>query len=235
RSIFGQSYPFIELFLIHSEEEPHLARVAKDCRSARSHIPVRVVATPFPLDAPPDRGRALEQAQSTARGRVLVILAPDVVLDRFAIESALEFAGSNEISAFAMRPGIRCRSLLERLIAPSMEELLQMMRVASRRLEKGKPADTESSFLLVNREAFELVNRINRMPGILNEAAWNMWGYQVEGLRTFDGDGSRWVWRDAHITSWSSDTDAEPHYGTRGASFVIGSAAAALIVVGGLV
>ena len=110
-----------------------------------------------------------------------------------------------------------------------------MMRVASRRLEKGKPADTESSFLLVNREAFELVNRINRMPGILNEAAWNMWGYQVEGLRTFDGDGSRWVWRDAHITSWSSDTDAEPHYGTRGASFVIGSAAAALIVVGGLV
>ena len=113
RSIFGQSYPFIELFLIHCEEEEQFARVANEFRSARSHIPVRVVPTPFPLDSQHDRARALEQAQSTARGRWLVILAPDVVLDRFAIESALEFTGSNEISAFVMRPGIRCRSLLE--------------------------------------------------------------------------------------------------------------------------
>ena len=235
RSIFSQSYPFIELLLIHSEEEQHFARVAKEFRSARSHIPVRVVATPFQFDSPHERTRALEQAQSNVRGRWLVILAPDVVLDRFAIESALEFAGSNEISAFTMKPGIQCRSLLERFIAPSMEQLLQMMRVANRRRERGKPLDAESSFLLVNREAFELVNRINRMPGILNEAGWNIWGYQVEGLRTFEGDGSRWVWRDAAVTSWSSDTDPEQPYGGRGASFVIGSAATGLIAVSGLV
>src|SRR5438093_11165327 len=51
RSIFGQSYPFIELFLIHCEEEEQFARVANEFRSARSHIPVRVVPTPFPLDS----------------------------------------------------------------------------------------------------------------------------------------------------------------------------------------
>jgi hypothetical protein len=234
RSIFGQSYPFIELFLIHSEEEPHFARLAKEFRSARSHIPVRAVATPFPIDSQYDRTRALELAQSSARGRWLVILAPDLMLDRFAIESALEFAGSNEIVAFAMRAGIRCRSLLERLIAPSMEQLLQMMRVANRRREKGKPPEAEPSFLLVNREAFDLVNRINRMPGILNEAGWRIWGYQVEDLRTFEGDGARWVWRDANVISWSSDTDPGQHYGSRGASFVIGSAATTLIAVSGL-
>src|SRR5436309_977084 len=94
RSIFSQSYPFIELLLIHSEEEQHFARVAKEFRSARSHIPVRVVATPFQFDSPHERTRALEQAQSNVRGRWLVILAPDVVLDRFAIESALDFSGS---------------------------------------------------------------------------------------------------------------------------------------------
>jgi hypothetical protein len=234
RSIFGQSYPFIELFLIHSEQEPHFAQVAKEFRSVRSHIPVRVMATPFLIASQHDRTRALEQAQSTARGRWLVTLGSDVTLDRFAVETALEFAGSNEISAFVMRPGIRCRSLLERLIAPSMEQLLQMMRIANRRRERREPLDGESSFLLVNREAFDLVNRINRMPGILNDAGWNIWGYQVEGLRTFEGDGSRWVWRDANVTSWFSDTDPDQHYGGRGASFAIGSAATTLIAVCGL-
>ncbi len=234
RSILGQSYPFIELFLIHSEEQQHFARVAKEFRSGRSHIPVRVIATPFPIASQHDRTRALEQAQSTARGRWLVVLGSDITLDRFAIETALEFAGSNEISAFTMRPGIRCRSLLERLVAPSMEQLLQMMRVADSRRNRRKLLDAESSFLLVNREAFDVVNRINRMPGILNEAGWNIWGYQVDGLRVFEGDGSRWVWRDAKVTSWSSDTDPEQHYGGRGASLVIGSGAATLIAVAGL-
>ena len=61
-----------------------------------------------------------------------------------------------------------------------------MMRVADSRRNRRKLLDAESSFLLVNREAFDVVNRINRMPGILNEAGWNIWGYQVDGLRVFE-------------------------------------------------
>ena len=49
RSIFGQSYPFIELVLIYSEEELRFAQMAKEFRSARSHIPVRPVSTLFPI------------------------------------------------------------------------------------------------------------------------------------------------------------------------------------------
>src|ERR1041384_241715 len=41
RSIFGQSYPFIELILIYCEEDQRFVQLAKEFRSARSHIPVR--------------------------------------------------------------------------------------------------------------------------------------------------------------------------------------------------
>jgi len=234
RSIFNQSYPFIEIFLIHSEEHSRFARLAKQFQSARSHIPVRVVTTPFSLESQYDRTRALELAQPTARGRWMVILDAYLNLDRFGIEMALEFAGSNEISALTLRPGLQCRSFLQRLIAPSMEQLLQMVRIAHRRRSKRDTSDLESSFLLVNREAFETVNRNNRMPGILNEAAWNVWGYQVENFRTFQGEGSRWMWRDADVRSWSSDTDPERRYSNRSASFVIGSVVMALVAVAGL-
>jgi hypothetical protein len=234
RSIFNQSYPFIELFLIHSEEQRRFARLAKQFQSARSHIPVRVVTTPFPLESQYDRTRALEQAQPGARGRWLVILDSYLNLDRFGIETALEFAGSNEVSALALRPGVQCRSLLQRVIAPSMEQLLQMVRIANRRREKRNNSDLESPFLLVNREAFEMVNRNNRMPGILNEAAWNVWGYQLEGFRTFEGDGARWMWRDADVRSWSSDSDPERRYSSRSAGFVIGGVLMALVAVAGL-
>jgi hypothetical protein len=40
------------------------------------------------------------------------------------------------------------------------------------------------------------------MPGILNEAGWNAWSYHVEGLQTFEGDGSRWAWRDVSADVW---------------------------------
>jgi hypothetical protein len=60
RSIFNQSYPFIELFLIHSEDERTYANLANEFRSARSHIPVRVLPVSFPLTSPHDRARALE-------------------------------------------------------------------------------------------------------------------------------------------------------------------------------
>jgi hypothetical protein len=234
RTVFNQSYPFIELVLIYCEENPQFGQMAKDFRSARSHIPVRVVPTLFPIESHNDRIRALEHAQPTARGRWFVILDPDVLLDRFAIETAVEFAGSNEVSALALHPGLRCRSLVQNIIAPSMEQLLQMGRIASRRQEKQKKAEFDSSFLIVNREAFQVVNRINRIPGILNESGWSMWAYQVEGLRTFEADGSRWMWRDADVRSWSSDTNARRRYGTTSASLIVLSAAISLLTVFGI-
>src|SRR5581483_2393888 len=63
RSIFGQSYPFIELVLIYWEEDRRFAEMVKQFRSARSHIPVRTVPTLFPIDTQNDRIRALEHAQ----------------------------------------------------------------------------------------------------------------------------------------------------------------------------
>jgi len=232
-SIFGQSYPFIELVLVYYEEDRRFVDMAKQFRSGRSHIPVRLVSTVFPIDTINERIRALEHALSAARGRWFVILDPDVVLDRFAVETAVEFAGSNEISALMMRPGVRCRSLLQKIIAPSMEHILQMVRIANRRRERRKGIEFESSFLLLNREAFEVISKINRMPGILNDAAWNLWGYQVDGLRTFTSDGSRWMWRDANVRSWSSSVDPERRYGASASGFVVGSAVMAVLSVAG--
>src|SRR5881396_3660906 len=67
RSVFSQSYPFIELVLIYPEEDRRFAQMAKDFRAARSHIPVRAVPTLFPIDSHNDRIRALEHAQPAAR------------------------------------------------------------------------------------------------------------------------------------------------------------------------
>ena len=78
-----------------------------------------------------------------------------------------------------------------------MEYLFQMMRVVERRKAPDpRQMNLEAPYLLLNRESFEVIHRINRMPGILNEAGWTVWSYQMEGLRTFDGDGSRWLWRE---------------------------------------
>src|SRR5215813_163482 len=178
RSILEQSYPFIELVLIYCEEDRQFEKLIKQFRSARSHIPIRVVPTSFAIDEHNERIRALDQAQAVARGRWFVIMDPDVLLDRFAVEMAVEFAGSNEISVLMLRPGIRCRSLLQKIIAPSMEHLLQMVRISNRRREKRRAPDFNAPFLAINREAFDVINKINRMPGILNDAAWSMWGYQ---------------------------------------------------------
>src|SRR5204863_116921 len=148
RSIFDQSYPFIEIVLIYREENRRFAQIAKEFRSGRSHIPVREVTTPFVIDSHNDCIRALEHALPAARGRWFVIMEADVILDRFAIETAVEFSGSNEVSALVLRPGVRCRSILQKIIAPSMEHLLQMVRIANRRREKRKAMDFESSFLV---------------------------------------------------------------------------------------
>jgi len=235
RSILEQSYPFIELVLVYFEEDRQFEKIVKQFRSIRSHIPIRAVPASFAIDGHNDRIRALDQAQAVARGRWFVIMDPDVLLDRFAVEMAVEFSGSNEISVLMLRPGIRCRSLLQKVIAPSMEHLLQMVRISNRRREKRRAPDFNSSFLVINREAFDVINKINRMPGILNDAAWSMWGYQVEGLRTFDADGSRWLWRDADVRSWSSSIDPERRYGTTSAGFVVGSGLMAILSVVGIV
>jgi hypothetical protein len=234
RSILEQSYPFIELVLIHAEEDRQFAQMVKHFRGVRSHIPVRTVTTSFSIDTHDDRIRALEHAQSVARGRWFVIMDSDVILDRFAVEMAVEFAGSNEVSALSLRPGIRCSSLVQKVIAPSMEHLLQMVRIANRRREKRRPPDFNAPFFVINREAFDVINKVNRMPGILNDAAWTMWGYQVEGLRTFESDGSRWLWRDADVRSWSSSIDPERRYGRSSAGFVIASGIIALCSIAGI-
>ena len=138
RSIFGQSYPFLELFLIHSEDDSKHARLAQEFRNLRSHIPVRIISVPHALDTSSERTRALENAQGTARGRWYVVLESDLVLDRLAVEASLEFAGSGEVSALALRPGVQCRSFVQRLLAPSMEYFFQTIRVVERRRERVK-------------------------------------------------------------------------------------------------
>src|SRR5437867_11582794 len=233
RSVLGQSYPFIELVLIHCEENRECRELAAEFRASRSHIPVRVAATPFPIDSHNDRIRALETAEPSAHGRWFVILDPDVLLDRFAIEIGVEFAGSNEVSALALHPGVRCSSLMQQIIAPSMDQLLQMNRIASRR-ERRKNAEFDSSFLIVNRGAFDVMNRINRLPGILNESGWSMWAYQVEGLRTFEADGSRWMWRNADVRSWCADTNVRRRYGSTSVGLTVLSAAVSLLTVVGI-
>lgn len=224
QSIFIQSYPFIELFLIYPEEDRALAKLARGFQSSRSHIPVRLIETPFPIVSEHDYARSLELAGGNTRGRWLVTLDSDVILDRFAVETAVEFAGSNEVSALALRPGDRCRTFLEKLIAPARQHFLQVMRTAKRRHETPNANNADSSFLLVNREAFEAVNRVNRMPGILNEAGWNIWSYQIEGLRAFEADGSRWIWRDVDL-----------RHERPSAAVVAASTALALIAVAGLI
>src|SRR5262249_61131877 len=97
---------FIEHLLIYCEEDPHLETLINQFRSARSHIPIRVVPTSFAIDEHNERIRALDQAQAVARGRWFVIMDPDVLLDRFAVEMAVEFAGLNEKFVFFFCPGI---------------------------------------------------------------------------------------------------------------------------------
>ena len=56
----------------------------------------------------------------------------------------------------------------------------------------------------------------------------------MEGLRTFEGDGSRWMWREASVRSWSSETDTERRYGVRSAGFVVASVLVTVISIFGL-
>src|SRR5436190_16934291 len=166
RSIFGQSYPFVELFLIYPEDDDILAALAQEFRATRTHAAVRLVPVSHAVESPADRIRALEQVQPSARGRWYVVVDTGVLLDRFAIEASMEFAGTSEVSALALMPGTQASSLTHRVLAPSMEYLFQILRVVERRRVRSRQMNQEVPYLLLNREAFEVVHRINRMPGI---------------------------------------------------------------------
>src|ERR1051326_7853366 len=64
RSVYNQSFPFIELILIYCEEDHALAELAKEFRGARSHITVRTAPMLFSIDLPSDRTRPPEHADS---------------------------------------------------------------------------------------------------------------------------------------------------------------------------
>jgi hypothetical protein len=72
------------------------------------------------------------------------------------------------------------------------------------------------------------------MPGILNEAGWTLWSFQTEGLRTFDGDGSRWLWRETALGSWPDYADLDRRVGRRSLGLIFAMTVAALIPVAGL-
>jgi len=236
RSIFSQSYPFIELFLLFPEDDAVSGSLAQEFRAARTHVAVRLVPVPHNVETSADRIRALEHARPSAKGRWYVVVDGGVVLDQFAVEASMEFAGSGEISALALRPGTQASSFIHRVLAPSMEYLFQMMRVVERRrIPRSRQMTLEAPYVLLNHESFEVIHRINRMPGILNEAGWTVWSYQLEGLRTFDGDGSRWLWRETTLDSWPDYADLDRRIGRRSSTLIVAATLAALIPVAGLV
>jgi hypothetical protein len=180
--------------------------------------------------------RALEYAQPSARGRWYLVVDGGIVVNQFAVEASMEFAGTGEVSALALKPGAQASSRVQQVLAPAMEYLFQMLRVVEgRRGPRPRQMNLDTSYLLVNREAFEVVHRINRMPGILNEAGWNIWSYQLEGLRTFDADGSRWLWREIGFRSWPNYADLDNRVTRHAGVLIAGAVLASLIPVAGLV
>src|SRR5206468_1557100 len=73
-----------------------------------------------------------------------------------------------------------------------------------------------------------------RIPGILNEAGWTLWGYQIEGLRTFDGDGSRSLWREIGLGPSPFYSERESRYTGGAACIAVAGAAMAVVPAIGL-
>ena len=235
RSIFAQSYPFLELFLIFPDEDPVITSLAQEFRGSRTHTAVRLVPVPDRVESAAERIRALELARPSAKGRWFVVVESGLALDQFAIEASMEFAGTGEVSAVALRAGTQASSFSHRVLAPAMESLFHILRVVERRRSpRARQMNIDTPYLLLNRDSFEVVHRINQMPGILNEAGWTVWSYQLEGLRTFDGDGSRWLWRETTLGSWPDYTDLDRRIAKRSASLLTIATLATLIPVAGL-
>jgi hypothetical protein len=90
--------------------------------------------------------------------------------------------------------------------------------------------------MLLHGHTHSVINRMNRMPGILNESGWTLWSYRVEGFRTFQGDGSGWIFREATPDSLLSRLEPEsPLNSRRAPAFLLGSAAIAIISAIGVV
>ena len=149
RSIFGQSYPFLELFLIFPDDDAVCSALAQEFRAARTHAAVRLVpvlhrrgncSRPHPRSGT----RAALGQRALVRCR-----RGGVVLDQFAVEASMEFAGTGEVSALALRPGTQASSFFHRVLAPSMEYLFQMMRVVERRrAPRTRQMNLEAPYLL---------------------------------------------------------------------------------------
>jgi hypothetical protein len=236
-SILGQSYPFIELVLIYCERESAQLGVVREFSAMRSEVSVRPFRVPFSLEAEPDRIRALEQAHPGTRGAWILVVEPDVVLEPHAVGSALEFAREKDLTALGLAPGVECRSFGQRLVAPSLEWFVRMMRVVDRGRERSRRFQATPEFSLFHGDTHSVINRMNRMPGILNESGWTLWSYRVEGLRTYQGDGSGWIFREATARSLLSRIRSESPApsGRRTLSFLLGSASIAFLSVTGVI
>ena len=233
-SIIEQSYPFIELLLIYNEDDGRHTSLAREFRATRSHVPIQQIPVSFPIESDIDRIRALDQAQPSVRGSWILVLDSDVVLEEFAVESALEFAGTEDLTAVALSPGVECRSLLQKLLAPSLEWFVRMIRAVDRGREKSKRMSLTEPFLLLHGHTHTVINRLNRLPGILNESGWTIWSYRSEGLKTFQGDGSGWIAREASVRTLMSGLDAESLSFGRVMAFVLGNAAISIVAVVGI-
>lgn len=234
-SVFDQSYPFIELILVYYAENDDHRRFVEEFREMRSHIPVRDVPVTFPIDSETARVRALEYVQPALRGSWILVSESDVVMDTFAVESALEFAGSEEISAVAMIPGVECRSIAQRLLAPSLEWFVRMLRALDRGKEKAVRLNMTAPFLLLHGQTHSVLNKMNRMPGILNESGWTLWSYKVEGLRTFQGDGAGWISREGTVRALLATLDTRSLNAGRVVGFALSSAAITIVSVVGII
>lgn len=234
QSVLDQSYPFMELLVVYHQNHSPSVEIAREYAALPSHVPVIAIPLPFAIDSEAARIQALDQCRTRIRGSWILVLDPDVVLDMYAVESALEFSGSEEMSAVALSPGIECRSVWQKLLAPSLEWFVRMISVVDRGRERSGSPGGPAAFLLLHGQTHAVINKMNRMPGILNESGWTAWSFKVEGLRTFEGDGSGWIARAATIRSMMSRLDGGSATEGRMLGFALGSAFIAVVSVAGI-
>jgi hypothetical protein len=236
QSILDQSYPFMELLILHDVNEQGCIDLAEELSALHSHVPVRPIPVPFSITDDTARIRALEHAQSSVRGSWILVLESDLILNPQAVESALEFSESEEIVAVALFPGVECRSLWQKLLAPSLEWFARMISVVDRGREKSdRLGDVSAPFLLVHGQTHAVVSKMNRLPGVLNESGWSASSFRVEGLKTFQGDGSGWIAREATTRSLMSRLEAGSNSRGRVVGFVFSSLVISVVSVAGIV
>ena len=235
QSILDQSYPFIELLLLYEESNAEHAGFVAEFRAVRSHVATLDVPIPFALETESDRIRAFEHARPNIRGSWILIADNDILMDKCAVESAVEFASAEDIAAVAMIPGVECRSIRQRLLAPSLEWFVRMLRALDRGREKAGRLNMSAPFLLLHGNTHATLNKMNRLPGVLNESGWTLWSYKVEGLRTFHGDGTGWIAREATVKSLLATLDIGSLNVGRVTGFALVSAVVSIVSVLGIV